>query len=184
MSSELISLSKFLSLILRHKPETVGIELDSAGWTDVDVLLRNMRAAGRLIDLPLLQRLVYESDKQRFTFSEDGTKIRANQGHSAQVDLRLPRAAPPSLLFHGTATRFAPSISASGLKAGTRTHVHLSADAANAQRIGERHGKPVVLIIEAARMHAAGHVFNVAQNGVWLVSEVPPEYIQFPDYEI
>lgn len=184
MSSNLTSLSKFLSLVLRHKPETIGLHLDSAGWTDVSILIEKMRGAGQLMDRALLEQLVRESDKQRFAFSADGTKIRANQGHSALVDLQLPPAVPPSLLFHGTATRFVPSISQSGLRAGARTHVHLSLDTTTALKVGERHGKPVVLIIEAERMHRAGFVFHVSQNGVWLVPEVPPEYIKFPDHEI
>jgi len=183
MGEGLASLSKLLSFVLRHKPDAVGIELDPAGWTDVEVLLQRLTEHGRKVDRQLLERLVRESDKQRFSLSADGTRIRASQGHSAQVDLGLPPAVPPPHLYHGTATRFAASIRESGLKAGKRTHVHLSDNAETAQKVGARHGKPLILVIDSARMHREGYLFNVSENGVWLVSAIPPGYIRFRDHE-
>jgi putative RNA 2'-phosphotransferase len=181
MSQSLKSLSKFLSLVLRHQPEKIGLQLDKRGWADVDQLLQKVSAAGRPISREILQKLVAENDKQRFRFSEDGRRIRASQGHSIDIDSGLEARCPPDVLFHGTATRFLPSIREQGLTRQTRLHVHLSQDQQTAVQVGRRHGQPAVLRIDAARMHEHGRPFYLSDNGVWLTESVPSEYIQFPE---
>lgn len=173
--------SKFLSLILRHEPQKIGLVLDGNGWADVGQLLLQSAAHGQHISREQLETIVATSDKQRFALSEDGQRIRANQGHSiASVDLDLAPCAPPPLLYHGTASRFIDAIKKSGLIPGSRNHVHLSTDLATASKVGSRHGKLVVLTVRAADMAASGHAFFVSQNGVWLAAAVPVEYIIFP----
>jgi putative RNA 2'-phosphotransferase len=176
----LVRASKFLSLILRHRPEHIGITLDSAGWVAVDDLLAAARRSGFPLDRTTLDRVVAENDKRRFAFSADGARIRASQGHSVGVDLGLAPQAPPDVLFHGTAARFLESIRCEGLKAGSRTHVHLSADEVTARTVGQRHGSPVVLRVEAGAMHRDGHEFYHSENGVWLALAVPARYLGFP----
>ena len=180
MSSSLVQTSKFLSLILRHDPARIGLTLDGEGWADVDELLAAAVRSGVQIDRSILERVVAESDKQRFAFSADGARIRANQGHSVPVELGLAPQAPPEVLYHGTASRFLDSIRCEGLRPGERTHVHLSKDEATAQKVGQRHGKPAVLLIAAGRMLRDGYEFMCSENGVWLTKSVPAEYIQFP----
>ncbi len=170
--------SKFLSLVLRHQPELIGLRLDEAGWVPVAELLEGCRRAGQAITLEELKEIVRTSDKQRFALSEDGTRIRANQGHSIDVDLGLEPASPPAVLFHGTVERFLPAIRREGLRPMSRHDVHLSADQETATRVGARRGKPVVLTVDAAGMSAAGHTFRISANGVWLVAAVPPEYLR------
>jgi putative RNA 2'-phosphotransferase len=172
-----IRLSKFLSLVLRHDPDRIGITLDDAGWTDVTALLAAAARHGVTITREQLGALVAESDKQRFALSPDGARIRANQGHSVTVDLQLPAATPPDQLFHGTVEAALPGIRADGLVRGARHHVHLSPDVATASKVGARRGKPVILTIRAGDMAAAGHTFYRSENDVWLVDRVPPEYI-------
>jgi putative RNA 2'-phosphotransferase len=167
-------------LVLRHRPEKIGLQLDPNGWTSVTDLLEKMTAHGVTIDLPLLKKLVESSDKQRFAFSADGSKIRANQGHSVKVDLGLAPAQPPGALFHGTAAQHLISIKKNGLDKGRRHHVHLSPDRETAYKVGSRHGKAVVLTVLAGEMQRAGHVFYKTENGVWLVDAVPAEFIEFP----
>jgi putative RNA 2'-phosphotransferase len=181
MAPHLVKLSRFLSLVLRHKPETIGLVLDENGWADVAELLRRADEAGRGLTRPLLDQVVAENDKQRFAFSEDGARIRASQGHSIDVDLDLPPCEPPDVLYHGTASRFVESIRAEGLRPGSRQHVHLSRDDVTATRVGQRHGRPVVLTVRAREMSAAGHRFFVSDNGVWLTERVPVEFILFPE---
>jgi putative RNA 2'-phosphotransferase len=178
--ADLVRVSKFLSLVLRHEPEEIGLTLDARGWADVDELIRLANAAGRRLDRPLLERVVAENDKKRFAFSDDGRRIRASQGHSVVVDLDLPPTSPPEFLYHGTATRFLDSIRATGLRPGSRQHVHLSADEAAATTVGRRHGVPVVLVVRAGEMAAAGHPFYRSANGVWLTERVPPEFLLIP----
>ncbi|HEY6722960.1 MAG TPA: RNA 2'-phosphotransferase [Polyangiaceae bacterium] len=180
MDSDLVKTSKFLSFVLRHHPESIGLPLDSAGWADVDDLIRLANASGRRLDRELVFLVVETSDKQRFALDEARTRIRANQGHSIEVDLGLSPRTPPPVLFHGTALRFLESIRSSGLVPGTRTHVHLSQDRSTARAVGARHGKPVVLSIDAAAMHAFGSEFRLAHNGVWLVAQVSVRFITFP----
>ncbi len=172
--------SKFLSLVLRHQPDLIGIVLDSAGWTDVAALLAACAAHDQPLTRELLVQLVAESDKQRFALSPDGTRIRANQGHSVEVELELPPRTPPAMLFHGTYAGAVELIKKGGLVKGDRHHVHLSLDAATATKVGSRRGVPVLLRIDSAAMAAAGHTFLCSQNGVWLVDHVPAAFIQFP----
>ncbi|WP_072388596.1 RNA 2'-phosphotransferase [Hyphomicrobium sp. CS1BSMeth3] len=169
--------SKFLSLVLRHAPERIGLELDAHGWTDIDALIAKANAAGVLLDRAMLLEIVATSDKQRFTLSADGARIRAAQGHSVEIDLDLPTAVPPAVLFHGTARTNVDAILAEGLKPGRRRHVHLSPDVETARRVGMRHGAPVIFEVATARMHADGLVFWQAENGVWLTERVAPAYL-------
>ncbi|WP_165230597.1 RNA 2'-phosphotransferase [Aquisphaera insulae] len=178
--ADLVRTSKFLSLVLRHKPEEIGLTLDANAWADVAELIRLANDHGVRLTPPLLDRIVAENEKKRFAFSDDRTRIRASQGHSIAVDLDLPPTPPPELLYHGTATRFLESIRAGGLHSANRQHVHLSPDEATATKVGRRHGKPVVLIIRAAEMARAGHVFYLSANGVWLTGRVPVAFITFP----
>lgn len=172
--------SKFLSLVLRHDPARVGIALDDAGWTDVAGLLAACAAHGVTITRAELDELVASSDKQRFALSADGTRIRANQGHSVAVELGLPVVPPPAVLYHGTVEAALPGIRARGLVKGARHDVHLSAERETATKVGARRGAPVILTIRAGAMAAAGHVFRRSANGVWLTAHVPPEFIELP----
>lgn len=172
--------SKFLSLVLRHQPEKIGIALDAAGWTDVEALLHALAAHGHPLTRAQLGELVASSDKQRYALSPDGARIRANQGHSVEVELELPAAQPPARLFHGTVAAFVPSIREQGLIKGARHHVHMSADLETATKVGGRRGAPVILAVRAEAMADAGHVFYRSANGVWLTDHVPPAYIEFP----
>lgn len=178
MKPQHVKISKFLSYVLRHKPEAIGITLDDNGWIEVDRLLEAMKAAGKRVSRELLDEIVRTNDKQRFAFNDDGTKIRASQGHSIQVDLDLTPVAPPDVLYHGTATRFLDSILSAGLQSRNRQYVHLSPDEQTALRVGQRHGKPVILRIDARAMHADGHTFFLSANGVWLTAHVPPKYLK------
>lgn len=164
--------SKFLSLILRHKPSTIGITLDSNGWAVVSELVEKMP-----IELSLLHKIVWEDNKGRYSFNEDRSKIRANQGHSIDVDLGLAVMVPPELLYHGTATKSVTSIREKGLLSGPRQHVHLSADVETAFKVGSRHGVPVVLTVLSGDMDRARFKFYQSANGVWLTEAVPPKYI-------
>jgi len=177
MDRSLISLSKFVSLVLRHEPQRVGLALDSQGWASVEELLAAASRHGTPLTRDKLMRIVAENEKQRFAFSDDGQRIRARQGHSVDVDLALAPQVPPEILFHGTATRFLESIRATGLESRSRQHVHLSRDEATAVQVGQRHGKPVVLKVLAGQMHAAGHEFYLSENNVWLTAQVPPEFL-------
>lgn len=180
VSDPVVRTSKFLSFVLRHQPEAIGLRLDAAGWADVDELIRLANASGRALDRDLLFFVVETNDKQRFAFDEARTRIRANQGHSIEVDLGLVPQVPPPVLYHGTALRFIDSIRSGGLVPGTRNHVHLSQTRSTAHAVGARHGKPMVLSVDAAAMHAAGAEFRLAHNGVWLAAHVPVRFISFP----
>ncbi|WP_417909916.1 RNA 2'-phosphotransferase [Candidatus Electronema sp. PJ] len=171
--------SKFLSLVLRHKPELIGLRLDAEGWADINALIANAAEKNIVLSHEVICSVVQTNDKQRFSLTADCAFIRANQGHSIPVALNLPEHVPPPCLFHGTASRFLSSIREKGLLPGARQHVHLSADAATALRVGARHGKPVVLQIDAARMYQAGCKFFLSENNVWLVDAVPSSYIVF-----
>jgi putative RNA 2'-phosphotransferase len=177
MSKDLISQSKFLSYVLRHAPESIGLTLGEGGWVDVVQLLERAAAAGRRLDRETLETIVATSDKKRFTLSEDGKLIRASQGHSVKVALGMEPVTPPETLYHGTATRFLEAIRAEGLKPGSRQQVHLSADEVTARAVGARHGKPVILRVAAGDMYRAGHRFYRADNGVWLTDAVPPQFL-------
>lgn len=173
-----VKLSKFLSLVLRHKPETIGVTLDENGWIDVDTLLAGCNAHGTKITRTELEQIVANSDKQRFALTQDKSRIRANQGHSIDVELGYEPATPPATLYHGTATRFVEAIMEEGLRKQQRTHVHLSADVDTASKVGTRHGKLALLVIDADTMHRDGYQFFLSQNGVWLTEKVPPQYIR------
>ncbi|WP_436885563.1 RNA 2'-phosphotransferase [Nocardiopsis dassonvillei] len=169
--------SKYIARVLRHDPDRAGVRLDPRGWTSVDGLLAGLSRANVRISRAELDEVVAGNDKRRFELSADGTRIRARQGHSVAVDLGLAPAVPPEVLYHGTVGRFLPAISAEGLRPMARHDVHLSPDAETATRVGARRGRPVVLTVDAGRMHRDGHGFRVTGNGVWLVPAVPPEYL-------
>ena len=173
-------ISKLLSYVLRHRPDHLQLQLDAQGWVPVDDLLEALCKNGTPMTKIQLAQLVADNDKQRFTFDEAQQKIRANQGHSITIDLDLPPQVPPTHLYHGTAQRHLSSIQTKGLIKGNRHHVHLSAEVQTAHKVGQRHGKPVVLQVDAARMHQAGHVFFCSDNGVWLTDQVPTDYLIFP----
>lgn len=172
-------LSIFLSLVLRHKPEAAFIQLDEHGWADVDALLQGIQQTGRAIDRESLEQIVATDAKGRYSFSEDHTLIRANQGHSVPVDVELTPTEPPTLLYHGTATRFLPSIRAQGLTRQSRLYVHLSSDVETARKVGARHGKSVVLTIPAKQMYDQGYPFFLSVNQVWLCHAVPATFLQW-----
>jgi putative RNA 2'-phosphotransferase len=173
--------SKFLSLVLRHQPEVAGITLDSSGWVAVGELLAGCARAGQSISHGELLEIVRTSDKQRFALSDDGLCIRANQGHSVEVELGYEPAEPPAVLYHGTAASALPSIRIVGLERRARHHVHLSERTDTATAVGGRHGKPIVLTVDAARMRADRLVFYRTPNGVWLTDEVPAKYLTIPE---
>lgn len=176
--AELVSASKFLSLVLRHQPDVIGLSLDAEGWADIDALMR-LAQGHKPLTLALIEAVVENNNKQRFAISEDGQRIRARQGHSIDVDLGFVPVTPPARLYHGTATRFVASIRREGLVKRSRRHVHLSADADTATNVGARHGTPAILIVHAAEMVAAGHAFYRSENGVWLTDAVPADFIDF-----
>ncbi len=176
-SDEKTSLSRFISLILRHKPQVIGIELDEHGWADVNELISGISRT-RTISREVLEEIVRTDEKQRYSFNEDHSRVRANQGHSVPVDVELKEAVPPEILFHGTGTKYIPSIERQGLIPKSRLFVHLSADASTAFRTGQRHGVCAVLTVHSGRMHRDGFVFYRSVNGVWLTKRVPPEYLQ------
>lgn len=174
-------ISKFLSLVLRHQPEIVGIELDEAGWVDVALLLEKCAAHGKSFSREVLDEIVSTNPKQRFAISDDALRIRANQGHSVDVKLGHEVVEPPQQLFHGTVDRFLPLIREGGLAKMQRHHVHLSSSRETATQVGQRRGKPIILVVQAGAMARAGRTFFVSANGVWLTEHVPPEFIEFPE---
>ena len=180
-NNELVEASKFLSYVLRHEPQAIGLTLDSQGWGSIDALLAGAAQHGRTLSRELIEAVAATSDKKRFEISADGQRIRAVQGHSTRsVDREFEPKQPPEKLFHGTASRFLDSIRREGLKPGARHYVHLSADEQTARAVGQRYGSPVVLVVEAGRMHEQGFVFHQAENGVWLTAIVPQEFIAMP----
>lgn len=173
--------SKLLSYLLRHQPQSIGLTLDREGWAEIDELLDCAQRHGKKITRALIEQAVRLNDKKRFALSPDGRRIRAVQGHSSGlVDISYTPQTPPDLLWHGTATRFLDAIRAQGLLPGSRHYVHLSADAKTAHTVGTRHGKPVILEIDARALHLHGGIFHLADNGVWLIHSVPPAFILFP----
>lgn len=171
-------ISKFLSFVLRHKPEALGIVLDENGWTDIATLLAKLSEQGLVVTRQSLAFIVTSNSKQRFAIDATGTKIRASQGHSIAVDLDLPATAPPEFLFHGTAEKNLASIIEHGLQKGQRHHVHLSMSTDIAKNVGQRHGRPVIFKVSALSMHGDGHAFYISANNVWLVDQVPPQYLK------
>lgn len=171
-------ISKLLSLVLRHQPDVLGIQLDEQGWTDVTILLDKMKRRVSEINLDLLKIVVATNDKQLFIFNSDFSKIRANQGHSIDIDLALPPAIPPAYLYHGTAEKNLQSIFAEGINKGTRQYVHLSLDKETALKVGQRHGKPTIIVVRSGQMHEDGILFYLSENNVWLTDFVAAKYLE------
>ena len=169
--------SRYIALILRHKPETIDIKLDEHGWARVDELIKGVSKT-RPLTMEILEKIVEIDDKQRFAFNEDKTLIRANQGHSILVDVELKEAVPPKILYRGTAEKYVALIDQSGLIPKARLYVHLSETSETAIKVGARHGKPVVYTVDTERMTADGFKFYLSVNGVWLTKSVPLEYLE------
>lgn len=179
--TRLVKTSKYLSKHLRHDPKRIGLTLAPGGWVSVDDLLAACARHHMRLSRPELEEVVARNSKQRFSFDETGTKIRANQGHSVDVDLQLEAAVPPEILYHGTGHTTADVIRASGLHKMSRHHVHLSLNIETARKVGARHGRPIVFTVSAQAMHNAGHIFYCSANGVWLTDAVPPEFLHLLD---
>ena len=169
--------SKYMSLILRHKPEVIGISLDEHGWANVDELITGI-AKTNDFNMDILEEIVRTDEKQRYSFNEDKTLIRANQGHSIPVDVELDEVEPPETLWHGTSEKYVASIDVQGLIPKSRLYVHLSKDSDTASKVGSRHGKPVLYIVKAGEMYKDGYKFFLSKNGVWLTKEVPVKYLE------
>lgn len=181
-SHRIVNLSKFLSLVLRHQPEVIGATLDSEGWLEINQLIVNAQAHGHRFTLDDVHEVVVKNDKQRFAISDDGLRIRANQGHSiSKVDLQLEPRTPPAELYHGTVAKFLDNIREKGLQKQSRNHVHLSVDVPTASKVASRRGKPIILHIDSQQMHADGFSFYLSANNVWLANAVPAKYIRFPE---
>lgn len=170
-------ISKFTSLLLRHKPEKLGLSMDRYGWVSVEELVKGLEKSYEGFSREDLEYIVRKDSKQRYRFNEDGSKVRASQGHSIKLDIEFKEKVPDEVLYHGTATRFLDKIMAEGLKSMSRQYVHLSKDIETARSVGNRHGDVVVLLIDVARMVNDGYKFKVADNGVWLTDEVPKDYL-------
>ena len=169
--------SKFISLILRHKPEAIGISLDEHGWANVDELIAGISKT-QPIDMAILEQIVAEDEKQRYSFNEDKTLIRANQGHSIPVDVELEEKEPPEYLYHGTGEKYVKSIDAEGLIPKSRLYVHLSSDEVTATKVGHRHGKPVIYTVKSGEMYRQGYKFYCSVNCVWLTKAVPVSFLK------
>lgn len=169
--------SQFISLVLRHKPEAAGITLDEHGWADVEALISGACENGVPLDKETLDEIVRTDNKQRYSFNEDGTLIRANQGHSIPVDVELEEKMPPDVLYHGTGEKYVSSIEKQGLIPKSRLYVHLSSDVDTAKKVGSRHGKPVIYTVDCRKMSEDGYRFFLSANGVWLTKSVPTEYL-------
>ena len=176
---QITNISKLLSLVLRHEPSHIGISLDEQGWTDVSLLISKIQEKGIEFNFEILQYIVESNNKKRFALNYDSTKIRANQGHSIEVNLDFKATTPPDILFHGTASKFIESIQKEGLLKQNRLHVHLSSDENTALKVGQRHGKPIILQVKALEMMQTGHEFYLSDNNVWLTDSVPLKYIIF-----
>ena len=175
--------SKFIALILRHKPEAIGITLDEHGWADVQDLIEGINSTGNHhLDAELLEEIVRTDEKQRYSFNEDHTLIRANQGHSIPVDVELEEKTPPAVLYHGTGEKYTESIEVQGLIPKSRLYVHLSSDIETAKKVGSRHGRPVIYQVDCLSMAADGYKFYISANNVWLTKEVPAKYLSKEEY--
>lgn len=175
---EIVKISKFISLVLRHKPEILNLNMDEEGWVNVGDLIAKINNTSFPLTKDVLDEIVVTNDKKRFAYSEDGKYIRASQGHSIDVDLKLESKSPPNYLYHGTGEKFIDSIMENGIKKMNRQHVHLSSDFNTAIKVGSRHGKPHVLSIMANKMEEDGFKFFLSDNNVWLVNEIPSKYIE------
>lgn len=178
--NKIIKISKKLSFVLRHKPEAIKLNLDEFGWTNTEELLEKFSTTFFPLSLEELKEVVEKNDKKRFAFNEDGSSIRASQGHSIEVNLGYQATEPPEILYHGTASRFLKSIQKQGLLKQNRTHVHLSADKETATKVGTRHGLPVILEVKAREMQEVGFDFFISENKVWLTDTVPVKFLVFP----
>lgn len=174
-------MSKFISLVLRHKPEIIGLTLDTNGWADSSELVEKINAHGFQLTTGILNHIVATNAKKRFSFNETKTRIRANQGHSINVELNLERTTPPSCLYHGTGKKSVPSILAAGLEKRDRQYVHLSVDLETAKMVGQRHGESKVFIVASGQMNLEGFSFYLSVNGVWLIDYVPAKYLTLYD---
>ncbi len=172
------SMSKFISLVLRHHPDAAYIQLDEHGWANVEKLLAGIKKTGRKINMEFLDEIVRTDEKQRYSFNEDKTLIRANQGHSISVDVGLKEQEPPEVLYHGTAVGFYQSIQKQGIRPMSRLYVHLSKDIETAVNVGKRHGKPIILKVHSGVMYEGGISFYLSENGVWLTKKVEPKYFE------
>jgi putative RNA 2'-phosphotransferase len=178
MSKRIVTISKFMSKYLRHEPEALGLNLEPGGWVLIDDLLEGAEKQGFPITKAELLQVVADNDKQLFALDDTETKIRADQGHSTSVDLQLNELEPPPHLYHGTVSKFLDAILVEGLKKMSRHDVHLSKDVQTATKVGERRGKPIILVIDSAKMAADGYKFRLSENGVWLTDHVPPRYVR------
>ncbi len=176
---DLKNISKLLSLVLRHKPEEIGVTMDANGWVSVDELIEKCNINKVSLDFDTLEEIVITSDKQRFAFNDEYTKIRANQGHTVNVDLEFTATKPIEFLYHGTVVKYMDGIKLNGLQKMQRLHVHLSKDLETAIKVGSRRGKPIILKIHALKMYEKGYEFYLSKNGVWLCDHVPTEFIEF-----
>ena len=170
-------IGKFICLILRHKPNSIGISLDENGWANTQELLNGLNAAGKKVDIEQLINIVNTDNKRRFSFNSDKSKIRANQGHSIPVNLGLLELVPPTILYHGTSEKFIESIKQNGIQKRSRQYVHLSSNIETAVAVGKRHGNPIVLKINTEQMFLDGYKFYLSENGVWLTDNVPYQYV-------
>lgn len=177
MKEKHIKLSRFLSLVLRHKPEEIGLALDSQGFLSVDELIEGINNTGRVIDKRILDEILSSDNKQRYSYDSTGTRIRANQGHSIEVNLGLQKETPPKILYHGTAEKFVSAIEKEGLIKKKRTYVHLSKDLETAKNVGSRRGEPIIFEIDTEAMIEDDYEFYVSENGVWLTERVPVQYL-------
>jgi len=177
MTKDLKHISKFMSLVLRHQPEEIGLQLDENGWANAKELVQKMNAKGIRVDIEIIKKVVERNDKKRFAFNEDKTMVRASQGHSIDIDLALTAAEPPELLYHGTGEKNVAAILNEGIQKMNRQHVHLSKDKTTAINVGTRHGKPIVLTIRSGEMYKDGVLFYLSANGVWLTDFIEAKYI-------
>lgn len=177
MEKQLKNISRFMSLVLRHKPDEIGLQLDENGWANVNELVLKINEHGIKVDASTIDTIVETNDKKRFAFNEDKTMIRASQGHSVEIDLDLPASVPPEFLYHGTAETNIESILKDGIHSMKRQHVHLSTDKGTATNVGSRHGKPQILTIHSGQMHMDGIAFYLSANGVWLTDHIDAKYI-------
>ena len=176
-ATDATGISRYLSYVLRHAPQSIGLQLDPEGWAHVDELIAGAARQGHHLDRATLETVCATNDKQRFAFDQSRTRIRANQGHSVEIDLQLAPLTPPDALYHGTSERTLPAILDAGLRKMARHHVHLSPDEETARRVGARRGQPIILTVDAAGLHTADGVFYESGNGVWLVDAVPPQFL-------
>lgn len=176
--NDLVKMGKYLSLILRHKPELIYLKIDEHGWVEVDQLLKGINDSGRYISKEMLDIIVNTNNKKRYQYNDDQTKIRANQGHSIKVDVELQEKVPPDILYHGTAQKYLDKIKKSGIRKMNRLYVHLSKDIQTAINVGKRHGQPIVLVIDTKKMLRDGYKFYYSYNGVWLCDDIAYSYVE------